>query len=42
MPSQRDTARSGLSARRVRIERNAGMSAAPASVAAKLTSESFG
>lgn len=40
MPSHRETARNGLSARSVRIERKAGISAAPAKVAAKLTSES--
>ena len=40
MPSHRETARNGLSARSVRIERKAGISAAPARVAAKLTSES--
>jgi hypothetical protein len=40
MPSQRETARNGLSARSVRIERKAGISAIPARVAAKLTSES--
>lgn len=41
MPSQRETARNGLKARSVRIERNAGISAAPAIVAPKLTSESL-
>lgn len=41
MPSHRDTARSGLRARRVRIERNAGMSAAPAMIAPKFINESF-
>jgi hypothetical protein len=41
MPSQRDTARSGLKALSVRIERNAGMSAAPAIIAPKLINESL-
>lgn len=40
IPSQRDTARSGRNARRVRIDRNAGMSAAPTMIAARLISES--
>lgn len=40
MPSHRDTARNGLSARSVRIERKAGISAMPANVAAKLIKES--
>lgn len=35
IPSQRDTARNGRNALRVRIERNAGMSAAPAQIAPK-------
>lgn len=41
MPSQRDTARSGLKALSVLIERNAGISAAPAIIAPKLINESF-
>lgn len=41
MPSQRDTARSGLKALSVRMERNAGMSAAPAIMAPKFISESL-
>ncbi len=41
MPSQRDTARNGRSARSVRIERKAGISAAPAKVAAKLINDSY-
>lgn len=41
MPSHRETARSGLKALSVRIERKAGISAAPAIVAPKLISESF-
>ena len=40
MPSHRDTARNGRSARSVRIDRKAGISAAPAKVAAKLTNDS--
>jgi hypothetical protein len=40
MPSQRDTALRGRRARNVRIERNAGMSAAPAHIAAKFVSDS--
>lgn len=40
MPSHRETARNGLNARNVRIERKAGISAAPARVAAKFTSDS--
>lgn len=39
IPSQRDTARSGRSARSVRIERNAGISAAPIQIAAKLIND---
>lgn len=41
MPSHRETARNGLKALSVRIERNAGMSAAPAIIAPKFISESF-
>lgn len=41
MPSHRDTARSGLRALSVRMERKAGMSAAPAIMAPKLINESF-
>jgi hypothetical protein len=41
MPSQRDTARSGLKALNVLIERNAGISAAPAIIAPKFINESF-
>lgn len=41
MPSQRDTARSGLKALSVRIDRNAGISAAPAIMAPKFINESF-
>lgn len=41
MPSHRDTARSGLKALSVRIERNAGISAAPAIMAPKFINESF-
>lgn len=41
MPSQRETARKGLKARSVRIERNAGMSAAPTIMAPKFISESL-
>lgn len=41
MPSHRDTARSGLKALSVRMERKAGMSAAPAIIAPKFISESF-
>lgn len=40
MPSHRETARNGLKARRVRIERNAGTSSAPDQTAAKLISDS--
>ena len=40
MPSQRETARSGLRARKVRIDRNAGMSAAPVQIATKFISDS--
>ena len=40
MPSQRETARKGLRARNVRIERNAGMSAAPAHMATRFISDS--
>lgn len=39
IPSQRDTARRGRSARSVRIERNAGMSAAPIQMAAKFIND---
>lgn len=39
IPSQRETARSGRSARSVRIDRNAGMSAAPAQMAPRLISD---
>jgi hypothetical protein len=41
MPSQRETARKGLSARRVRMERKAGISAAPAQIAARLIRDSY-
>ena len=41
MPSHRDTARNGLKALSVRIERNAGISAAPAIIAPKFINESF-
>lgn len=41
MPSQRDTARRGRNARNVLIERNAGISAAPAQIAPKLTNDNF-
>lgn len=40
IPSQRDTALSGRSARKVLIDLNAGMSAAPAIIAAKFISDS--
>lgn len=39
IPSQRDTARNGRSARSVRIERNAGISAAPAQIAPKFIND---
>lgn len=39
MPSQRETARKGLKALSVRIERKAGISAAPAQVAPRLISD---
>lgn len=39
IPSQRDTARSGRKARNVRIERNAGISAAPAQIAPKFIND---
>lgn len=39
IPSQRDTARKGRNARNVRIERNAGISAAPAQMAPKFTND---
>lgn len=42
MPSQRDTARRGRSARSVRMDRKAGMSAAPAIMAARFTRDSCG
>lgn len=41
MPSHRDTARNGRNARNVLIERNAGISAAPAQIAPKFTNDSF-
>lgn len=41
MPSQRDTARNGRNARNVRIERNAGISAAPAQIAPKFTNDNW-
>lgn len=41
MPSHRDTARKGLKALSVLMERKAGMSAAPAQIAPKLISESY-
>lgn len=39
IPSQRDTARNGRKARNVRIERNAGISAAPAQIAPKFIND---
>ena len=39
IPSQRDTARKGRSARSVRMERNAGISAAPAQIAPKFIND---
>jgi hypothetical protein len=42
MPSHLDTARSGRNALKVRIERNAGISSAPAHTAPKLIIESCG
>lgn len=41
IPSQRDTARNGRNARNVRIERNAGISAAPAQIAPKFDNDNF-
>lgn len=41
MPSHRDTARRGRSARSVLIDLNAGMSSAPAQIAAKFISETY-
>lgn len=41
IPSQRDTARNGRKARNVRIERNAGISAAPAQIAPKFINDNF-
>lgn len=41
MPSHRDTARKGLKALSVLMERKAGMSAAPAQIAPKLISDSY-
>lgn len=41
IPSQRDTARSGRRARSVRIERNAGISAAPAHIAPKFINDNY-
>lgn len=39
IPSQRDTARNGRKALNVRIERNAGISAAPAHIAPKFIND---
>lgn len=41
IPSQRDTALNGLKARRVLIDLNAGISAAPAQIAAKFTNDNY-
>lgn len=41
IPSQRDTALKGLKARRVLIDLNAGISAAPAQIAAKFTNDNY-
>lgn len=41
IPSQRDTARNGRNARNVRIERNAGISAAPNHMAPKFINDNF-
>lgn len=41
IPSQRDTARNGRNARNVRIERNAGISAAPAQIAPKFDNDNL-
>lgn len=41
IPSQRDTALKGLKARRVLIDLNAGISAAPAQMAAKFTNDNY-
>lgn len=41
MPSQRDTARSGRNALSVRIERNAGISAAPTNIAVKFINDNY-
>ena len=41
IPSQRETALKGLRARRVRMDRNAGISAAPAQMAARLIRDSY-
>lgn len=41
IPSHRDTARNGRKARSVRIERNAGISAAPAQIAPIFINENF-
>lgn len=41
IPSQRDTARNGRNARNVRIERNAGISAAPNQIAPKFINDNF-
>lgn len=41
IPSQRDTARNGRNARNVRIERNAGISAAPNHIAPKFINDNF-
>lgn len=41
IPSQRDTALRGLKARRVLIDLNAGISAAPNQIAAKFTNDNY-
>lgn len=41
IPSQRDTALSGRRARNVRIDRNAGISAAPSQIAAKFINDNY-
>lgn len=41
MPSQRDTARNGRNALSVRIERNAGISAAPTKIAPKFINDNY-
>lgn len=41
IPSQRDTALRGLKARRVLIDLNAGISAAPSQIVAKLTNDNY-